>query len=45
MTHARMITNVLKPHKKLTKQERHAEIARWLWKKFSIPGPVFNSTH
>lgn len=41
MTKACVCTHTFIPDKKLTREERHAEIAALLFKDFDIPGPSY----
>jgi len=43
MTRARIGTRKLTPNKGLSREERHAEIAAWLYREFNIPGPAFQA--
>jgi hypothetical protein len=43
MTGARLGTHTCTPDKHLTREQRHATIAAWLYREHQIPGPCYNA--
>lgn len=43
MTGARLDLHTCTPDKQLTREQRHATIAAWLYREFKIPGPVYRA--